>query len=591
MAKSTWLVSPPGPGGKWRASLYRGALAVACVLTTGSLILQIGFAFPDAVHAGLIWVNFLVVCLFFILVIMETAQAIRTRRPIRYLIFELFLILFLIGEFVFLRSRYSGEPWRPGSSVILIQIYLLVLQAYFIWVLIRRGYEAGRRLFFLSFTPAATVSLSFILLILIGTALLMLPRATHGGLVPNISFLDALFTSTSAVCVTGLTVVDTATRFSQLGQIFIVLLIQLGGFGIMTFVGIFMFTFGQSSSLRGRLVMQDILVREGGQQVASFLRIMLLNTFLFELVGTAFLAVGFYSRWHAWPDAFFAAVFHSVSAFCNAGFSTFSNNLESFRDSPLIVLTVSSLIIAGGIGFTVQYELTMRVFHFVFGKRNSPLSLHTRVVLRVTAVLLAGGMLAVWWGGDWSRSTWLETLLASFFHSVSARTAGFNTIPLAWLAPWTIVILMILMFIGGAPGGTAGGIKVSTAGMLYYSTRSLLKGRPHIEIMGRTIGQQAVHTAFVVSGLATAFVALSAIALVYAEPEQDFLVLLFEVLSAFGTVGLSLGVTPELSPLGKMILILTMYVGRVGPLTLVLGLIKKKDEALYTYPSGTIVIG
>lgn len=591
MTKSTWLDSPFEAVEKHRALLYRQLLAAACMLTIGSLILQIGFELPDSVYGGLPWLNFLIVSLFFILVILETAQSLRTGKSIRFQIFDLLLIFFLIVEFIFLRSRYPEEPWIQGSSVTLIQIYLIVLQVYFILVLVRRGYEAGRRMFFLSFTPAATLSLSFILLILTGTALLMLPRATYGRLYPNISFLDAFFTSTSAVCVTGLTVVDTATRFSPLGQILIVLLIQLGGFGIMTFVGIFMFTFGQSSSLHGRLVMQDILVREGGQQVVSFLRIMLLNTFFFELTGTALLTIGFYSQWHTWPDALFAAVFHSISAFCNAGFSTFSNNLESFCGSPLIVLTVSFLIIAGGIGFTVQYELISRIFHHLIGGKTTSLSLHSRVVLRVTTVLLLGGALAVWWGGDWSRSTWQEMVLASLFQSVSTRTAGFNTIPLAWLAPWSIVILMVLMFIGGSPGGTAGGIKVSTVGLLYYSTASLLKGRPQVEVMGRTIVQQVVHTAFVVSGLATAFVALSTIALVYAEPGQDFLVLLFEVLSAFGTVGLSLGLTPELSPLGKVIIILTMYVGRVGPLTLVLGLIKKKEKALYMYPSGTIVIG
>ena len=288
----------------------------------------------------------------------------------------------------------------------------------------------------------------------------------------------------------------------------------------------------------------------------------------------------------------FTALFHSVSAFCNAGFSTFSNSIESYASSFPINITLAFLIVAGGIGFSVVYELA-RWLRSRIGA-HAPfyrLSLHAWLVLRVSGFLILAGFLAVWLGGDWGDTGVNERFLSSLFQSVTTRTAGFNSIPLQSLAPWCVVILMMLMFIGGAPGGTAGGIKVSTVGVLFHSTRAQLKGRRCVEIHWRTIAGETVRAAFVISGLAALYIAAAVAALSWAEPDLPFLELVFEVVSAFGTVGLSLGVTAKLSTLGKLIVIVTMYLGRVGPLTVFLAMAGRRDEALYDYPQESIIVG
>lgn len=569
--------------------LYRYLLAATCFLAAFSLILSIGFELPDNLLPYTVWLNFITICLFFLLAILRIVIARQTRSPIRWIILESSLIASLVVEF-FVLNALSPTPSRYSLHV--IQIYILILQFYFLFELARRVYRSGGRLFLLSFSPATTVVLSFLLLIVTGAFVLMLPRSTHGTIYSNISFIDALFTSASAVCVTGLTVVDTATTYSRLGQAIILTLIQLGAFGIMIFVGLFAFTFGSGTSLRGRIVLQDMVAKEGEQRVTSLLRTMLIATLILEIIGTLLLIPGFYSATDSPQTAVFNAAFHAVSAFCNAGFSTFSTNLETFSSSPLVVITICFLIVSGGIGFSVVYELARWIRRrFIHHKKTAQISLHSYAVLQMTGILIGFGFLIVLAGTDWTNRTPLDIALSSLFQSITPRTAGFNTIPLSAIAPWCLIVIMVLMFIGGAPGGTAGGIKVSTVSLLFHSSRCLLKGRRHVEIRNRTIGQQAIMTAFAISGLAVAYVACAVIALVWAEPQLPFFGLLFEVISAFGTVGLSLGVTPQLSPLGKSIIIITMYLGRIGPLTLFLALMRRRDEALYEYPSGSIVIG
>ncbi|MGC9329066.1 MAG: potassium transporter TrkG, partial [Candidatus Hinthialibacter sp.] len=332
-------------------------------------------------------------------------------------------------------------------------------------------------------------------------------------------------------------------------------------------------------------------VKEGAHRVTSLLRTMLLTTFFLELAGLLLLYPIFLRRADAPGAAWFDALFHSISAFCNAGFSTFSNSLESYSSSPLLVATICFLIFCGGIGFSAVYEM-LRWLHNRLrrNKRIDRLSLHTMTVIQTSGLLIVFGFFAVLLGADWSGRGAGDVFLSSLFQSITPRTAGFNTIPLASIAPWCLTLIMILMFIGGAPGGTAGGVKVSTVALLFHSSRSLLKGRRHVEIRRRTIAQQTIMSAFVISGLAVAYLAVAVVALVWAEPNLPFFDLLFEAISAFGTVGLSLGVTDQLSPWGKMIIMITMYIGRVGPLTVFLALMRKRDEALYEYPAGSIIV-
>jgi trk system potassium uptake protein TrkH len=339
-------------------------------------------------------------------------------------------------------------------------------------------------------------------------------------------------------------------------------------------------------------MLRDFLSAEGLDRVISLLKAILITTLICELIGATALYGGFRPACSSATEALYASIFHSVSAFCNAGFSIFSNNLENFAASPLVNLPIIMLIVTGGIGFSVVYETVQWVRVRI--TRRAPyghLSVHTRLVLRVTLVLILAGFVAVLLAGDWRGSSGAKIVLAGLFQSVTTRTAGLNTIPLRFLAPWCLVIFMLLMFIGGGSGGTAGGIKVSTVGLLYHSTKSLMKGRSRVEIMRRTISERAVNTAFVISGLAAAYVVCAVVALTWAHPQLPFFDLAFEVFSAFGTVGLSLGVTPQLSTWGKLIIIATMYLGRVGPLTVFIAMARRRDEALYEYPSATIVVG
>ncbi len=567
-------------------------LGGGCGLAFLLLVLNYGFVLPDGMDSILRWGEFFVVCLFFSMAALEWIQAIRFRKAFLIPTIELALIGALLVEFVLLNIEYAGSRWTEARSFLLVQIYLISLQGYFVIVILKRAVRAGRRLFLLSFSPSATVSLSFLMAIALGTLVLLLPRSTHGELIPNISLIDALFTATSAVCVTGLTVADTATAFSREGQVIILALIQLGALGIMTYVGLFALSFGGRPSLQGRTVLQDLLTTDGRRRASSLLYVIFLTAFTCEAIGALLLLPGFYPHASSLADACFTSVFHSVSAFGNAGFSTFSNSLETFSASPIIVLILMALIVAGGIGFTVLDELALWAFSFVNRRIARPrLSLHTRLTLQMSGILLAGGFAAILLGGDWSGRNLGEILLSAGFQSVTTRTAGFNTIPLTQLAPWCLMFVMILMFIGGAPGGTAGGVKVTSAGLLFHAVRASIRGRRKVEIMHRTIAAEAVRMAFVICGLAVAYTACATIALTWAEPDIPFFNLLFEVISAFGTVGLTMNVTPELSTTGKIIIIITMYAGRVGPLTVFLSAIKKRDEALYSYPSGTIAVG
>ncbi len=568
--------------------IYRVLLGLACLLSVFSIILQYGFVIPPAMTSSLIGLNILTVILFFSLTIFRIVKTYKIESPFRHAALEIILIAFLIMELIVVKLAF------PESKQVihhLIPVYLISLQVYFMFALGKRMFKAGKQLYLLSFSPAATVAISFIVLIMVGTLALLLPQSTHGTLTPNISLIDALFTSTSAVCVTGLTTVNTAYDFSRLGQGIILFLIQLGAFGIMIFVGLFAFSFGSGSSLRSRLVLQDILVREGGQHVASLMRVMLITTLILEGAGAVLLIPGFYEVSGVLGESCFDSIFHSVSAFCNAGFSTFPTSLELFSNSPLVIITISILIVCGGIGFGVVYEIGQWIRkRFIQKKLAVRLSLHAIIVIQTSALLIVVGMAAVLIGGDWSMRSGLDVFLSSLFQSITTRTAGFNSIPLLSIAPWCLIMMMIWMLIGGAPGGTAGGIKVSTVALLFHTARSLLKGRKQVEIRHRTITQDAIMMAFVICGLAISYIAVATIVLVWAEPDKLIFRLLFEVISAFGTVGLSLGVTPELSSIGKIIIIITMYVGRVGPLTVFLGMMRTRDEANYEYPTGSIII-
>lgn len=415
---------------------------------------------------------------------------------------------------------------------------------------------------------------SFVLLVLVGTVGLK----TLPGLYTStpLSWLDALFTATSAVCVTGLIVVDTATYFTVAGQAWLLLLIQLGGLGIITFTTVIILALGRRLSLRHEALTSTTADVSPHIDYRTLARDIVRFTLVFELVGAAVLYVA-WGRTLGWTGALWHAVFHAISAFCNAGFSTFSNSLAGFSLSPVTLVAVMTLIVAGGIGFLTLEELHLRRRRLRSGMRFR-LSVHSRLVLLVTSVLLLGSW-ALFTVFEWRVSlaampVWARPL-NSLFMSVTARTAGFNTVDYDAASTGSNFLTIILMSIGGSPGSAAGGIKTTTVALIGILAWSRFRGREVVSLWGRSVPDETVQRAVglfaVAFGVVTlailGYVTLEMGAQVHSGPEHGFLSYMFEAASAFNTVGLSMGVTPELSTTSRWLTIALMLMGRVGPLT------------------------
>lgn len=450
----------------------------------------------------------------------------------------------------------------------------------------------------LNIPPALLFVLSFMLIILIGSGLLMLPKA-H---VQPISYLDALFTSTSAVCVTGLIVVDTATAFTTLGKIIIISLIQIGGLGIMTFTGFFSYIFTGRASFRERMLLRDILSAENLGNLFKILSKILLITFLTELIGALIIYLNLSGNFES---KFFFAVFHSISAFCNAGFSTLPEGLYTaqVRMNYNIHVMVAILIILGGIGFPVLLNIykyfkhlivsVIRKFKYkktIYIKSND---INTSIVLTTTFVLLAIGMFAYYMlekDTSLSNMSNYQQVVVTFFGSVSARTAGFNVADLTrWSYP-TIFFMIFLMWVGASPGSTGGGIKTTTFAVALRATFSFVRGKKHLEIKNREIGSATLTRVLVIITLSIVFILIGYMGLLITDPNKNPVHLLFESFSAFGTVGLSLVNTGTLSENSKWIIIFLMFIGRVGPLTLLSGILVLNKKQYYRYPVQDVII-
>jgi len=425
--------------------------------------------------------------------------------------------------------------------------------------------------------------------ILIGTALLLLPASTVSR---RIGLVEALFTATSAVCVTGLVVVDTATYFTKLGQIIILCLIQLGGLGIMTFSTMILLAAGRRISFQDKILVQESFLPAAPKDFRTLIRNVFIMTGLIEMAGAGLLFIRF-SQLFPWPQALFDSLFHSIAAFCNAGFSTFSQNLEGFTGDILVNLTIVGLIILGGLGFLVIQE----VFYFsrpAKEKRRFHFSLHSKLALSLTASLIIFSFLLFFWlenSSGLSNLGWKEKILASLFQVVTPRTAGFNTIDLESLKTASVFLLIGLMFIGASPGSTGGGIKTITIGVVLAFLRSKIMAREKVNVFYRTIPTECLTRAFTLIFLALSWIGVASFLLLAAQPGAMMKEVLFEVFSAFGTVGLSLGITPELTPLGKIIIVVTMYVGRIGPLSLLAALSRSKSWGQFEYVEETVMIG
>jgi len=437
-------------------------------------------------------------------------------------------------------------------------------------------------------TPTRILAAGFAGIILIGAVLLALPVSSRSG--ESIPLLNAIFTSTSATCVTGLVVYDTWTQFSFFGQAVLLILIQVGGLGFITAViAIFMLT-NRRIGLRQRLLLAESV---GDGQLSGVVRMsrrILSGTALFEGCGAALLASRFVPEF-GWGRGLWFSLFHSVSAFCNAGFDLMGvlspySSLTRFDDDPVVVLTIALLIILGGVGFIVWNDLVEA------HRERRALQLHTLVTLLATAVLLAAGTLAMLlfeWNGTLSGMSFGKKLLNAFFHAVTPRTAGFNTVDIAAMTDAGKALTVLLMFIGAAPGGTGGGVKVTTFAVVLLSACASLAGREDTSVGRRRLEEKLVRGAFCSMSVYLGMTTLGI--LVLCSQSVRFADAVFECFSAIGTVGLSVGITASLNVVSKIVLILLMYAGRVGSLTVFLAMRRRSGSFKLKNPIGKVIVG
>jgi len=438
----------------------------------------------------------------------------------------------------------------------------------------------------------------------------MLPRASTG---ENLSFVDALFTATSATCVTGLIVKDTGRDFSLMGQVVILTLIQLGGLGIVVFGVVFALLLGQALSLRESVAMQDLLSARTLSRIGNMIAFIFVGTVLIEAVGS----VSLFGMWDDVPDRvanvheqWFYSIFHSISAFCNAGFSLFSDSFVSYNKRPEVYLVVCPLIVLGGLGFGVLYDLVnivadrvKRFFKKWFNKRyrfsmEAPkrMRLQTKIVLSVSTCLIILGMSAILlferYAGQ-GGSAENTGIMGALFQSVTARTAGFNTVNIKEMSDSSRFVLILLMFVGGSPGSTAGGIKTVTLAVVMMTVIAALRKRQEVEMFKRSVRIVVVGRAITVTLLFVVVLFAATLTLSVTENSNGFTMseVMFEAASALGTVGLTTGITPSLTNAGKLIIIAVMLIGRLGPLTLLAALTFNLKPVRYNYPDEAVIVG
>lgn len=494
-------------------------------------------------------------------------------RVRRYL--GILFALFFVLRMIVLALELGADDATRDAIVSVTRLYdgALALTGLLLAVLHKELHRLGRFALFLAHRPAILLITGFAVIVGIGTLLLMLPLAVHDP--RDLSLVDALFTITSGVCVTGLSANDFAAVYTDFGHAVTLVGIQLGGIGIMT-VAALAATFGRGS-LERHAGFSAAFEAKSLADLRSLVRAVVIYTLVLEALGTFALWLHWRDApWLGDRDALWLAAFHAISAFCNAGFSLFSDNLARFRGDPASQLVISALVLTGGIGFTVLRELWIRLVRLFRRRvlrrpqrwRRTPVGVKVAIV--TSAVLVVAGSLAIGASEAYGELASLapgEQALNATFTSVISRSAGFNTLEMTHLAPPTLFLILLLMFVGGSPGGTAGGIKTNTLAVLLATMRAELRGRDP-ELFGRAIDPRTIRRAVAVASLSALFVAMALLVLTALEPGRSFLALAFETVSAFGTVGLSVGLTPELGTAAKLVITATMFVGRVGPLTI-----------------------
>jgi len=579
-----------------------GINVLTAAAVTATFIMRFGFYEPLLEALILYYVQVALLCVFIAEKIIRLFNATSKGEFFRANWFEIPLLLAL-GLAMFAAGRWFVEVDPMAVRNFAVSIYL-VLQVVIKVCRTAVNLAASGR------SPTRTLIASFLVLILSGAGLLMLPRAST---TENVSFVDALFTATSATCVTGLIVKDTGSDFTFMGQLIILSLIQLGGLGIVVFGAVFALLLGQALSLRERVAMQDLLSARTLGRISNMIAFIFFGTLFIEAVG----AVSLFGMWDDAPgwigsvhQQLFCSIFHSISAFCNAGFSLFSDSFVSYNKSWAVYAVICPLIIFGGVGFSVLYDLVSiaadrlkRFFKRRFDKRYSlsmeapiRMQLQTKIVLSVSTLLIVFGMLAILLferyapAGNPGESPGVR---GAFFQSVTARTAGFNTINISAMSTSSKCVLILLMFIGGSPGSTAGGIKTVTLAVVIMTAVAALTKRQEVEMFRRSIRIVVVGRAITVTLLFVAVLFTAVLVLSITESANGFSMsdIFFETGSALGTVGLTTGITPSLTTAGKLIIIAVMLIGRLGPLTLLAALTFNVKPARYNYPEEAVIVG
>lgn len=448
--------------------------------------------------------------------------------------------------------------------------------------------------------PAQQIALSFLFVILVGTVLLALPISTK---VSGVPLLDHFFIATSAVCVTGLAPLVTVDTYSVFGQTVIILLMQIGGLGLMTLIAIFLLAIGGKLAHREKMVVAEATNIGSMSGLGSFLGFIIGYTLIFEFIGMILLSFVFVPEF-GWATGLFKSLFISISAFCNAGFDNLGAlSLQPYVSNVIVNLTVSSLIIMGGLGFSVWFDLTKSANsilkqHSAVKRVAQHLQIHVKLVFFMTILLISLGwvfLLAVEYSNPASLGplSFFDKIMAAYFQSVTLRTAGFSTLNIAGLYPASQLLMMAFMFIGGSPGGTAGGIKTTTFALVVLMVLSEILNRENLTLFKRTVSRDIARRALTVMVLSFTVVFTGMLLLSISE-KADFMVIAFEAFSAIGTVGLSMGITPDLSDFGKIVIILLMFIGRIGPVALAFSLRtnrKYKKSVEVAYPTGQVIVG
>lgn len=456
-----------------------------------------------------------------------------------------------------------------------------------------------RKPFFLS--ASQKIAFTFLVVIAIGTFLLMLPVSNQNHEILN--FIDALFTATSATCVTGLVTVVPAQQFTKFGQSVLIVLFELGGLGLMTFMAVLVLFVRQKLALNDKKAMKELLNQSSVINIKKFIREIILYSFIFEGIGTILLSIRFIPKL-GWKEGIFRSIFLSVSAFCNAGFDNIgSTSLIELHNDALVLLVIAGLIITGGLGFAVWFELRDSLIPYLrkevsFKKVKRSLHSHTKIVLSMTFGLVVVPAIIIFLiesnnpatMGEWPLH---EKILASIFEAVTLRTAGFASIPYSNILLPTCFMMLFVMFIGGSPGGTAGGVKTTTIAVCYAYIKSLIQGKEQTIMFHRIIPQETIIRALSLVAINMAVLVISIFLLCLVDT-HEFMELTFEAVSAMATVGLSLGITSQLTAAAKIIVIMLMFIGRIGIFTLLMSLSRKnkmKKQMNVSYPQGNVIVG